>query len=282
MKAMALLVLATILTGTWKTKGQDLSVMSYNIRYDNPGDGPDRWENRSSFLISQIAYHSPDVVGTQEGLIHQLREMDEGLPAYSFFGLGRDKGDEEGEHTAVFYRRDRLELLEEGTFWLSETPEEPTRGWDAALNRVCTYGLFRERSGDRRFYVFNTHFDHVGEIARRESVRLILDRMQALNQGGYPVVLCGDLNLEPDSGPIRQLSETMDDVHALAGTSSYGPEGTFNGFDCTQPTTRRIDYIFVAPGGFNVRSHAILSEFTGSGFPSDHFPVLARLDFTEE
>ncbi|MBC2838108.1 endonuclease/exonuclease/phosphatase family protein [Robiginitalea sp. SC105] len=256
--------------------------MSYNIRYDNPGDAPNNWENRKDFLISQIAWHAPDVVGTQEGLIHQLRDMDAGLGDYAFFGRGRDQVDEAGEHAAIFYRQDRLELLKEGTFWLSLTPDVPSKGWDAALNRVCTYGLFRERQTGREFYVFNTHFDHVGEVARRESVNLILRQMAALNTAGLPQVLCGDLNLEPESAPIRLLASSMADTHTLAGALTYGPAGTFNGFDCTREPTRRIDYIFTGPGDFRVLGNAVLSEFTGTGFPSDHFPVLARLAFAGE
>ena len=261
--------------------GQELTAMSYNIRYDNPGDGRDSWDQRKDFLIGQIAYHAPDVVGTQEGLLHQLQDMEGGLDGYAFFGRGRDPGDDQGEHTAVFYNTRQLELLEEQTFWLSETPEVPSKGWDAALNRVCTYGKFRHRPSGREFYLFNTHFDHVGEAARKESVGVILRQMARVNTAGLPVVLMGDLNLEPDSAPIRQLAASMDDAHALAGQAAYGPPGTFNGFDCTQPVTRRIDYIFIGPGSFTVRSHAILSEFTGSGFPSDHFPVMARLEFSE-
>lgn len=264
-----------------EVKSQELTAMSYNIRYDNPGDGRDSWDQRKDFLIAQIAYHAPDVVGTQEGLLHQLQDMEGGLDGYAFFGRGRDQGDDQGEHTAVFYNTARLELLKEETFWLSETPEVPSKGWDAALNRVCTYGKFRHRPSGREFYLFNTHFDHVGKTARSESVGLILRQVARVNSAGLPVVLMGDLNLEPDSAPIRQLGDSMDDAFALAGQTAYGPPGTFNGFDCTQPVTRRIDYIFIGPGDFTVRSHAILSEFTGLGFPSDHFPVLARLEFSE-
>ncbi len=262
-------------------KAQELTAMSYNIRYDNPADGRDSWDQRKEFLIAQIAYHAPDVVGTQEGLLHQLRDMEVALEGYAFFGKGRDQGDEQGEHTAVFYNTGQLELLEEETFWLSETPEVPSKGWDAALNRVCTYGRFRHRPSGREFYLFNTHFDHVGKAARRESVSLILRQIARVNAAGLPVVLMGDLNLEPDSAPIRQLADSMDDAFDQSGQAAYGPPGTFNGFDCTQPVTRRIDYIFTGPGDFTVRSHAILSEFTGLGFPSDHFPVLARLEFSE-
>lgn len=261
---------------------QDLRVMTYNIRFDNPGDGPDAWPNRKDHLVAQVAHYRPEVLGTQEGLVHQLEAMEAGLKGYRFFGVGRDRGDREGEHTAIFYREDRVELVKSETFWLSETADRPSRGWDAALNRICTYGQFRQRESGRVFYVFNTHFDHMGEQARLESARLLVRKIAELNREGYPVILLGDLNLEPDSGPIRELAENLEDAYSRAGEAAYGPPGTFNGFDCTQPVTRRIDYVFLSPGHFEVTGHAILSETTGNGFPSDHFPVMADLSFAKE
>ncbi|MDG1571565.1 endonuclease/exonuclease/phosphatase family protein [Robiginitalea sp. M366] len=260
---------------------QDLSVMTYNIRYDTSADGPNAWKFRKDFLIRQVAYHAPDVLGIQEGLAHQVEAMDAGLPQYTRFGRGRDSLPTAGEFSAVFYREDHLELEESGTFWLSETPEAPSRGWDAALNRICTYGRFRHRESGRRFYLFNTHFDHKGEVARARSVALLLERMAAVQTQGYPVVLTGDLNLEPDSDPILLLSGKMQDAHAAAADRAYGLPGTFNGFDCESPVTRRIDYIFVSPGDFEVVRHGILSATREKGFPSDHFPVLADLRFTD-
>ena len=258
---------------------QQVKVLTYNIRFDNPGDSLDAWPHRKEYLIRQIAFYAPDVFGTQEGLVHQLEAMDEGLPGYAFFGKGRDRGDRSGEYSAVFYNTSSLVLEREGMFWLSPTPDVPSKGWDAALNRICTYGRFRMSEGGRRFYLFNTHFDHLGEAARMHSVRLILEKIREINTDGLPVVLTGDLNLEPDSGPIRELAAQMEDTRILAGDRAFGPEGTFNGFDCTQPATRRIDYIFCSPGDFRVLRQATLSETTGRGYPSDHFPVWAELEF---
>jgi endonuclease/exonuclease/phosphatase family metal-dependent hydrolase len=270
--------LILILLGmTGKTVAQELRIMSYNIRYDNPGDGPNSWPNRKDYLIRQVAHYAPDVVGTQEGLIHQLEEMDQGLEKYTFFGVGRDNGGKEGEYSAVFYREDRLELVRQETFWLSETPEKPSKGWDAALNRVCTYGLFRHRQTGQSFYVFNTHFDHIGEQARLESVNLIIEKIKEFNREGVPSILTGDLNLEPESAPIKKLASTLEDTYTHAGDNVYGPVGTFNGFNCDAPQDRRIDYIFTSPGDFEVTGQATLGEVTGSGFPSDHFPVMADL-----
>lgn len=273
-------LLLPILVGIATTiTAQDLRVMTYNIRFDNPADSLNSWTHRREYLVAQVAHYAPDVLGTQEGLIHQLQAMEQGLEGYRLFGVGRDRGDREGEHTAIFYRGDRLELLGSGTFWLSETPDRPSRGWDAALNRICTFGQFRNRETGQAFYVFNTHFDHIGQQARLESVRLILQKISEFNREGYPAVLLGDLNLEPASPPIQELASDLEDAHTLAGAAAYGPRGTFNGFDCTQPATRRIDYVFLSPGDFEVKNHSILGETTGFGFPSDHFPVLADLRF---
>ncbi|WP_233131708.1 endonuclease/exonuclease/phosphatase family protein [Robiginitalea sediminis] len=269
--ALVLLVLPFIAVS------QELQVMSYNIRFDNPADGENAWGNRKAHLVSQIAYHAPDLVGTQEGLAHQLADIASGLPQYAYFGKGRDAGENEGEYSAIFYRTDRLELLSEGTFWLSQTPEIPSRGWDAALNRICTYGFFRHRASGRRFLMFNTHFDHIGQEARRESVQLIRSKIKEINREGFPVILTGDLNLEPETEPIQILSGSMTDAFMAAGAAAYGPAGTFNGFDCTSPATRRIDYIFISGDRLSVSRFATLSETREKGYPSDHFPVLATL-----
>lgn len=261
---------------------QEVRVMTYNIRFDNPADGPNSWPNRRDYLIRQVAHYAPDVMGTQEGLIHQLEEMEQGLEGYKFFGVGRDNGDRAGEYSAVFYREESLELLRQETFWLSETPGNPSKGWDAALNRICTLGLFRHKATGRAFYVFNTHFDHVGEQARLESVNLIIRKIKEFNREGYPSILTGDLNLEPNSAPILKLTANLEDTYLTAGASAYGPYGTFNGFNCNEPANRRIDYVFTSPGDFDVKAQMTLGEVTGYGYPSDHFPVLADLIFKEK
>ncbi|MDC6350800.1 endonuclease/exonuclease/phosphatase family protein [Zeaxanthinibacter sp. PT1] len=260
-------------------KSQDLTVMTYNIRYDNPKDSLDGWEQRSAFLSSQVRFLEPAVFGTQEGLHHQLEDLTNALPGYEFFGKGRDHGDQRGEYSAVFYKKDQLRLLDQGTFWLSETPDIPSVGWDAALNRVCTYGLFNTLEGDKKFYVFNAHLDHMGETARQKSLELIIEKVKTLNTDQYPVILMGDFNLEPDHPSIKQLSGEMKDAHDLAPTAFKGPTGTYNGFNMDELPTRRIDYIFLSPGDFSVQRYRIISEMVNGRYPSDHFPVVARLRF---
>lgn len=278
-KAILILVVFFLVTGL---QAQTLDVMTYNIRYDNPGDAPNNWDNRKDFLISQLRYHAPDVFGTQEGLVHQLKDIDQGLANYSYFGAGRDNGDEKGEFTAIFYNTDKLKLLSESTFWLSPTPDIPSKGWDAALPRICTYGIFENLGNGKRFMVFNTHFDHVGTKAREESSKLILEKMGELNPGDLPVVLCGDFNLESDSEGVQVILGEMEDAHIAAGPNAFGPDGTFNGFHFDRPVKGRIDYIFVSPRGFEVLKSGILSDSKDGRYPSDHLPVMARLKFTEQ
>jgi len=259
-------------------QGQTLDIVSYNIRYDNPDDAPNHWDNRKDFLISQLNFYNPDVFGTQEGLIYQVKEIDTGLKDYTYFGVGRDYGDERGEHTAVFYNTERIKLLEESTFWLSTTPEKPSKGWDAALPRTCTYGIFENKNDGTKFMVFNTHFDHVGITAREESSKLILEKIKELNTRNYPVALIGDFNLESNSPGVQVIVGEMTDTHIAAGENAFGPDGTFNGFEFNKTVERRIDYIFVSDE-FEVLKSAILSDSKDTRYPSDHLPVFARLRY---
>lgn len=260
------------------TYAQTIDIISYNIRYDNPDDAPNNWDNRKEFLISQLNFYNPDVFGIQEGLIHQVKEMDKGLEDYAYFGVGRDYGDERGEHTAVFYNKQRLKLLNQSTFWLSLTPDKLSKGWDAALPRTCTFGVFENKADGTKFMVFNTHFDHVGVKAREESSKLILKKIKELNTENYPVVLTGDFNLESDCSGVQVILGDMVDTHIAAGKNAFGPKGTFNGFEFTKPVERRIDYIFVS-NKFQVLKSAILSDSKDCRYPSDHLPVFTRLGY---
>ncbi len=270
---LILFVLGTVFSGN----SQNLDVISYNIRYDNPNDKPNHWNNRKDFLIAQLNFYAPDIFGAQEGLIHQLKAIDEGLKNYNYFGVGRDHGDDRGEFTAIFYNTKKFNLLKESTFWLSQTPDVPSKGWDAALPRICTYGLFENKEDGSRFLVFNTHFDHVGVQAREESSKLILKKIKELNPSNLPVVLTGDFNLESDSPGVQVILGEMEDAHIAAGKNAFGPSGTFNGFDFNKPVEGRIDYIFISPNSIEVIKSAILSDSKDLRYPSDHFPVFARL-----
>ena len=258
---------------------QDLKVMSYNIKYDNPSDTANNWENRKEFLISQLHYYAADVFGTQEGLHNQLEDIKSALPRYDYVGVGRDNGNTEGEYSAIFYDTEQVELLEDGTFWLSPTPDKPSKGWDAALNRICTYALFKDKDSNEIFWVFNTHFDHKGDLARLESSKLILHKIKEINTENRGVVLTGDFNLTDDQQGIKVITKQMTDTHLKAGKNAFGPTGNFNGFHFEKPVTKRIDYVFVSKGGFKVLKSGILSDSKNCKYPSDHFPVLVDLDF---
>lgn len=270
-------LLLILFTAQWVT-GQDLGVMTYNIRYDNPEDGANQWNNRKEQLISQLNFYQPDIFGTQEGLAHQLKEIEQGLDGYAYVGVGRDDGNQAGEFTAIFFNQNTMDLMEQSTFWLSPTPDEISKGWDAALPRICTYGLLKRKLDGRKFFVFNAHFDHVGHIARKESAQLVLKKIEVLNTDRLPVVFMGDLNLEPHQEGIQLILGKMQDTYTAAGKNVYGPKGTFNGFDVSKPVNRRIDYIFVA-NGFQVFKTGVLSAVFQTRYPSDHFPVFSLLRF---
>lgn len=261
---------------------QNLRLITYNIRFDNPADGENRWENRRDFLCRQIQFYEPDILGTQEGLEHQLNFMDSALADYKYIGQGRDDGRLKGEYCAIFYNTNTLKLVSFNTFWLSTTPDTVSVGWDAALPRVCTWAIFVHQKSKQRIMVFNTHFDHVGELARKNSARLILEKVVSMNYNKLPVILMGDLNLEPESEAIQFVSSVLDDAKNLAGEVIFGPEGTFNGFDLCRQINPRIDYIFVEKKSFQVLKYAVLSDSFQGRCPSDHFPVYAELEFTKK
>ncbi len=256
-------------------EARDTRLMTYNIRYDNPNDGVNAWNHRKSDVISLLRNHAPDILGIQEALPNQVTDLGNAMPEYGHVGVGRDSGNA-GEATTIFFRNDRFTVIVSGTFWLSATPDVPSRGWDAALNRICTYGLFEDRQSKRRFWVFNSHFDHQGDIAKVESVRLILSKIKRLNAQDYPLLLMGDFNSTPNTAPVDLLKERMHDSRDISRSEPVGPFGTFNGFNSEQPVSSRIDYIFTDKiNQVKVISHAVLEDLNNGRYPSDHLPVLA-------
>lgn len=255
-----------------------IRVMSFNIRYDNPNDGENRWENRNGFVANMIQTHA-DIAGTQEGMVHQLEDLDTMLPNPSFsfdrVGVSRNDSEYEGEFCAIYYRTDKFELLEHNTFWLSGTPDEPgSVGWDAALPRIVTWAKFQDKSKDSSFYVFNTHFDHQGEEARDNSSRLILEKIEEI-AGDDPVVVMGDFNATEDEEPYKILTEQLFDGFYHSKNEHEGPESTWNGFSEIK-LGHRIDFIFANPQ-VSVVKHRILTDTRDGRFPSDHLPVQAEI-----
>ncbi|RCW90328.1 endonuclease/exonuclease/phosphatase family protein [Winogradskyella arenosi] len=254
---------------------QDISVMSYNIKLDYPKDGVNSWANRKPFFIKQLKFYEPDIIGVQEAMPNQMKAMDSLLVDYSYVGVGRDDGADAGEYSALFYKTQKFEILKSGTFWLSETPDEVSRGWDAVCHRICTYALLKDKASAKTFWLFNTHFDHVGELARTNSAVLILEKIKAFNIEDVPVVLTGDFNMEPDHPSIHRIMEDLNDSKQIAKLS-FGPEGTFNGFHFNKPVTRRIDFVFVSKE-VEVPKYAALSDNWNLQYPSDHLPILITL-----
>ncbi|MFP5436823.1 MAG: endonuclease/exonuclease/phosphatase family protein [Bacteroidia bacterium] len=252
-------------------------VMTYNIRLDVESDGENRWDKRKGLLANQVRFYEPDFMGVQEALPQQMHYLDETLPAYDFIGVGRDDGKEKGEFSAIFYNKDKFKVVKQSTFWLSQTPEKPGLGWDAACNRVCTYGLFENLKTKKKIWVFNTHFDHIGTTARMESAKLILTKIKELNKEGYPFVLTGDFNLTEDNESIQRITAELNDTRKVAKLV-YGPDGTWNAFDFTKPATERIDYIFIPKKNVTVTKYAILSDNKNNRYYSDHLAVYSELE----
>ena len=275
MKNLILLICAF---ACFNFNAQNLNVMTFNIRLSLDSDKENSWENRKNDALQLLDYYHPDVFGVQEAVPQQMTDLKTGLKNYDFVGVGRDDGANKGEYSAIFYNTEKLQVLQSGTFWLSETPDQPSKGWDAAYNRVCTYALFKTKKGGRKFWAFNVHFDHVGNIARENSSKLILEKINTLNPRNFPVVLTGDFNLTDKTEPIKIISKTMSDSFYNCRKPHYGPTGTFTGFDVNTVPKDRIDYIFTK--GLSCQSIRTINDRRENLlYPSDHFPVLAQLKF---
>lgn len=270
------LVLSLVLMNS---SAQSLRVMSYNIRYDNPADGLNAWSNRKGFLADQVRIADPDILGVQESLPHQIQYLAAALPGYDHAGVGRDENGA-GESTTIFFKKDRFEMTELKMFWLSDTPEVMSKGWDAAIRRICTYVRLKDKESGRKLLVLNTHFDHVGVEARKKSAELIVSRIAAINTSGDPVVLLGDFNATPESEPVLRLRSSLSDARDVARESILPQQGSFNGFDSGAPAANLIDHIFVSKD-FSVTRFAMLVESKEGRYPSDHFPVVAELELSQ-
>lgn len=273
---MRLLIALLILLGGFGF-AQDLKVMTFNIRLHLDSDKENSWTHRKPEVLQLLDYYAPEVFGVQEALPLQMKDLESGLSDYDFVGVGRDDGKDKGEYSAIFFNKEKLKLLKSGTFWLSETSAVPSKGWDAALNRICTYALFKNKKG-KKFWVFNTHFDHIGIEARKNSANLILKKIKEFNKNDFPVVLAGDFNLTEDSEPIKMLSDQLKDTFYHSLKKPYGPKGTFTAFDINKVSENRIDYIFVKD--FKVNSYRTINDKRQNLlYPSDHFPILVELKF---
>jgi endonuclease/exonuclease/phosphatase family metal-dependent hydrolase len=270
--------------------GDEVSVMTFNIRYGTAGDGSNRWEKRRDLVYEVIDEHGCDIVGLQEALRFQIDEIRDVLPDYGEIGVGRDDGKTKGEYSAILYREDRLDVNAFGTFWLSDTPEVPgSTSWGNSITRICTWGRFTGRDSGRSFYVFNVHLDHRSQPSREKSVVLLARRI-AERKHRDPVIVSGDFNAGEDNPAILYLKGRIEFEGALPGPAKtpvplvdtfrvLRPDakdvGTFNGFNGTR-AGGKIDYVFAQPQ-VHVLDARILHDNTNGRYPSDHFPVTARL-----
>lgn len=258
-----------------------LNIMSFNIRYDNPNDAPNDWPNRKDMVAQMVTFHEVDIVGMQEVLKHQIEDLESRLEDYKWIGVGRDDGKSEGEFCPIFYNAEKLSIQKQSTFWLSETCEVPGKmGWDAACNRVVTWAKFKVNTTGKTFFLFNTHFDHRGQIARRESAKLLLAKIDEI-AGEQPAFITGDFNGSPESEPYQILTnpkQGIKDAFNLSRTPHYGQLSTFSGFKPVEKDNgNRIDYIFIS-GDITVNKHAIFTDAWGGKYPSDHFPVFVNAE----
>ncbi len=247
-----------------------MKTMSFNILC--AGAPPRRyWTQRKEMVAQLIRSYAPDTFGLQEAHDRWMSYLIEALPEYAHVGVGRDNGKRMGEYSPVFYRKDRFDLLDQGNFWLSETPGIPSRGWDAALNRICSYALLLDRESGKKLAHFNTHLDHIGEEARLRGAQLVAS--QAGKFSGVPTILTGDFNVFPYSEPYMAVTESgFSDARKIAEVST--DMFTFHNFG--NPAVREtIDYIFFK-NVENVRLFQVLSERPEGKFPSDHDPVFCE------
>ncbi|MCW3787942.1 endonuclease/exonuclease/phosphatase family protein [Plebeiibacterium sediminum] len=299
---LVILIFVSLLFGVSSIYAQSITVGTYNIRYKNTADSinGNPWCQRCDVICGMINFHALEIFGAQEVLHEQLLDMLQRLSGYGYVGVGRDDGKTKGEYAPIFYRKDKFKVLDSGNFWLSEDTSYPNKGWDAALPRICTWAKFRVKDSGFEFLFLNLHMDHVGVEARKNSAKLVLERITQFTDS-LPVVLTGDFNVDQYSPNYKILveSDLLKDSYKVANIR-YALNGTFNDFKSESMTTSRIDHVFVS-AGFKVSRYGVLTDtyrvFNGDSIsegsdnfpnevtynncvarvPSDHFPVKVEL-----
>lgn len=256
-------------------KGEsDVSIMSFNLRYDEPADGDNQWSNRKEACIKMLEEENPTVFGIQEGLYGQVNYLNENLQNYAYVGVGRDDGYSSGEYAAIFYDTLQVELLEHGNFWLSETPKSPSRGWDANNVRMCTWARFKDSTKNMEFYVFNTHFDHIGKVAQLESSKLMIAKINDIVKENAPIFMTGDFNLLIDSKKLKPI--TSEYFSAQRFSEQSDDNASYNAFGIFV-IHRNIDFIFYKNA--KAKSYKTIVKDYGVPYISDHYPIIAHFNF---
>lgn len=258
-----------------------LNVMTFNIRMDTKEDGANQWSNRKNLAADLVKFHNADIFGAQEVLNHQLNDLLTRLPEYAYIGVGREDGQTKGEYAPILYKKDRFIMEDSGNFWLAEDMNAiGKKGWDAACERVATWGIFKDKKSGKKFFFLNTHLDHMGKVARQKGASLVLDEAHKLAKG-LPVIVTGDFNATPDDDPIKVLTDKNDPRHITDSREiavlKYGPDWTFHDYGRIAHEKREwIDYIFVK-GDIKVLCNGVLTDVLNNIYPSDHCPVIATL-----
>ena len=274
--AIAAVLCASAVFAAPKDKGPvKLTVMSYNIRNGEAKDGTNSWIYRAGASVEMIEDQAPDLFGVQEAYEYQVRLLTEFPGTYKSIGVGREDGKKEGEFMSIFYRKDAFKVLKWGTFWLSDTPEKPSLGWDAACRRTATWALMKHKKSGKKFFYVNTHLDHVGWEARRKGLALIVDRIAAINPKGLPMVLTGDFNMTPERPEFEELNKRMKSARETAPITDH--KATFHAWG--KENTQVIDYIYYSGFSACEKFETITKGYMDRKFVSDHYPVKAVLVF---
>ncbi|HZY78033.1 MAG TPA: endonuclease/exonuclease/phosphatase family protein [Cyclobacteriaceae bacterium] len=272
---MKALTIIGLLCMSLTTYSQPIKLMSYNIRLDVASDGVNQWSNRTEKLPALIKKYDPDLVGLQEAMHHQLMDILKALPQYGYIGVGRDDGKEKGEYSAILYKKDRFDVLSQKTSWLSEKPDVPgSKSWDAAITRVLTRGKFRDKNTKKEFMYFNTHFDHIGKEARKNSAGIIVKAINSESKS-LPVLVTGDFNSQITEDPYKVIIESKKLTDARPENST---QGTFCTFSVSGPPCTLIDHIFYTKG-WKKNDYKVITDNDGTYYPSDHLPVMAEFTF---
>jgi len=257
-------------------KNVPFNVITYNIRMNTPSDGVNAWPLRKDKVAGLLKFHDADIFNVQEALPEQMDDLVISFPDFDHVGVGRDDGKRAGEHMSVFFKKTRFQKINDGMFWLNEHPTKPGLGWDALCNRTVTWIKLKDRVTGKSFFVFDTHFDHRGKIAREESAKLILSSIKKINNENLPVILTGDFNLTKKSLPIQLIMKELNDAIDKSLCLPYGPDGTSGGFD-VKIMPNKIDFVFVNEKVV-ILKHGVLSDSFGLFYPSDHLPVMVEVE----
>ena len=274
--AAVLMALPFTVSAQKQTRDYDLKVMSYNIRMGVAKDGTNSWEYRYPATALMLQDQMPDVFGVQEAFEFQIRFIEDNFADYESVGVGRDNGKSEGEFMSIFWNKKTVKMVKWGTFWLSETPEKPSKGWDAACKRTATWALMKDKKTGKHFYYVNTHLDHRGSEARRQGLNLIVSRIDEINQKGYPMVLTGDFNMKPDDAALTGLEQRMQSARKIAPKTDN--HATLNLWGKGK-ADMVIDYIYVSGFCACPEYHTVNEKYGQWKYISDHYPVYAKLIF---